>query len=267
MAWAQKALGGGHPAHGAAEVRAAVGDRDVGGVSVGGVGIDRGVFLANVGGGLAGVADFGSIVKRTGDVVVFGEVGPVPTASQCSTLRLKIGPIAKPIEGNTKAAVATAPAPLAVTVMNLRRVTVSPSNAPGMPRSSVYLDFCFARLSATGRKEYRRGIQDGAEPPAKLVRIASIASGAAASTSSLARACSSLGPQPTARAPAAHTASASWSLPAPCASALSVIVSASSDTAAVSPSATRRASPIAYSRSPASRRRSASATWTTRGVP
>src|SRR5271167_1700109 len=122
---------------------------------------------------------------------------------------LKIGPIAKPSAGSTKAAVATAPAPLAVTVMNLRRVTVSPSNAPGMPRSSVYLDFCFARLLATGRKEYRRGIQDDAAAPAELVRIASIASGAPASTSSFARECPSLGPQPTAYAPAAHTASAS----------------------------------------------------------
>ena len=33
--------------------------------------------------------------------------------------------------------------------MNLRRVIVSPSNAPGIWRSSVYFDFCFARLSAT----------------------------------------------------------------------------------------------------------------------
>ena len=57
---------------------------------------------------------------------------------------------------------------------------------------------------------------------------------------------------PTRRRPAAGS-------PAPCASALSVIVSASSATAAVSPSATSRASPIAYSRSPASSPRSASA--------
>jgi hypothetical protein len=35
--------------------------------------------------------------------------------------------------------------------MNRLRVSVSPSNAPGIPRSSVYFDLCFARLSATAR--------------------------------------------------------------------------------------------------------------------
>ena len=67
--------------------------------------------------------------------------------------------------------------------------------------------------------------------PLALVRIASIASGEPANTSSLARACASLDPQPMARAPATHTASASAGSPAPWASALSVIVSASSTTA------------------------------------
>ena len=49
--------------------------------------------------------------------------------------------------------------------MNRRRVIVSPSNAPGIPRSSVYLDLCLSRLSGTGRKEYRRAIQGDAIAP------------------------------------------------------------------------------------------------------
>ena len=61
-----------------------------------------------------------------------------------------------------------------------------------MPRSSVYLDLCLSRWSGTGRKEYRGAIQGDAITPPMLVRIASIASGAPASTSFLACACASL---------------------------------------------------------------------------
>jgi hypothetical protein len=42
------------------------------------------------------------------------------------------------------------PAPFAVTVISRRRVTVSPSKAPGIPRSAVYLD-----LELCGRGEVK----------------------------------------------------------------------------------------------------------------
>src|SRR4051794_33294715 len=59
-------------------------------------------------------------------------------------------PAAKPSAGSRNAEAATAPAPCTVRVINRRRVTVSPSNAPGMFRSAVYLDCgCFLRGSAT----------------------------------------------------------------------------------------------------------------------
>src|SRR2546430_10499347 len=116
-------------------------------------------------------------------------------------------------------------------------------------------------------EQYRGANQLDAGSARALVRIAASAPSARARTMSLARLCTALDPQPTARAPAAHTASASARCPLPCASALSEIVSASSATAAVSPSATRRARPIAYRRSPASTPRSASGASTTRGAP
>src|SRR3712207_7708959 len=46
-----------------------------------------------------------------------------------------------PRAGSVNAAAATAPAVCAVPVMKRRRVTVSPSKAPGIPRPAVYLDF------------------------------------------------------------------------------------------------------------------------------
>ena len=63
---------------------------------------------------------------------------------------LKIGPIANPSAGSRNAPAATTPAAWLETVMNRLRVTVSPSKAPGICRSSVYLDLCFERLSDTG---------------------------------------------------------------------------------------------------------------------
>ena len=107
-------------------------------------------------------------------------------------------------------------------------------------------------------------IREGGKPGTVELRLVA---GPLANANAAARLCASLDPQPTARAPPCHTASASASSPAPCARALSVIVSASSATARVSPSSTRRARPIAYSLSPASTRRSASAARTTRGAP
>ena len=60
----------------------------------------------------------------------------------------KIGPIAKASAGSVKPAAINAPAPWTVPVMKRRRVTVSPSNAPGMPRSAVYLDLLGLRVGA-----------------------------------------------------------------------------------------------------------------------
>ena len=95
--------------------------------------------------------------------------------------------------------------------MNRRRVTVSPSKAPGISRSSVYLDLLL-RVLVGHRGEQYRGADSGRRRGAAraLVRIASSASGAPAQHELLGapvRARSA--PQPTARAPAAQTASAS----------------------------------------------------------
>ena len=74
----------------------------------------------------------------------------VPTVCQLNGSRLKIGPTANASAGNVNANAATPPAPCVTAVMNRRRVTVSPSNDPGICRSAVYLDFapCVCR-SAT----------------------------------------------------------------------------------------------------------------------
>src|SRR3954451_13351226 len=84
-------------------------------------------------------------------------------------------PAAKPSAGSRNAEAATAPAPCTVRVINRRRVTVSPSNAPGMFRSAVYLDCgCVLRGSATRAPNFiarraRAGPEEGpAAPPAAL---------------------------------------------------------------------------------------------------
>src|ERR1700736_5686574 len=128
---------------------------------------------------------------------------------------LNIGPSAKPSAGSVKAPAATAPAVWAVPVMNRRRVIVSPSKAPGILRSAVYLDLCFACLSDTEREQYRGWIERDSYVPRALVRIASSASGAPAKARRLARLWAALDPQATARAPAAQTASARARLPSP----------------------------------------------------
>src|SRR3954452_19546766 len=61
---------------------------------------------------------------------------------------LKIGPSAKPSAGRAKAADARPPAAKAPPVIRPRRVTVSPSKAPGMFRSAVYGDFLFLGAGA-----------------------------------------------------------------------------------------------------------------------
>jgi hypothetical protein len=69
-------------------------------------------------------------------VSVKSETGPM--ICHWAGIRLKIGPRAKPSAGSAKAAAAIPPAPCAVRFMKARRDTVSPSKAPGMPRSTVY---------------------------------------------------------------------------------------------------------------------------------
>src|ERR1700690_2274090 len=92
----------------------------------------------------------------------------VPTVCQPSVSFLKIGPIAKASAGSAKPIVASAPAPCAVPVMNRRRVTVSPSKAPGIPRSAVYFDLLGLRVGANDapgipgeREEYLHAMAGG----------------------------------------------------------------------------------------------------------
>ena len=107
--------------------------------------------------------------------------------------------------GTAHTAGGIAAAAFALPVMKRRRVTVSPSKAPGIIRSAVYLDLCWECLSDTDREQYRGAIQGVPGVAGALVRIASIAAGAPAATSSFARRCCSLEPHPTARAPAVRS--------------------------------------------------------------
>ncbi len=68
-----------------------------------------------------------------------------------------------PSAGSVNAAAATPPAAWAVPVMKRRRVTVSPSNEPGIFASAVVLGF-FLRSSGTGTGIYRPGGLDGPVP-------------------------------------------------------------------------------------------------------
>ena len=91
--------------------------------------------------------------------------------------------------------------------MNRRRVTVSPSNAPGMPRSSGVLRLVLVALCGTGPAHTVRGANQGvagALAGACAHRLDRL--GRPARTSALACSWRSLVPQPTARAPARHTA-------------------------------------------------------------
>src|SRR5690242_17990064 len=83
--------------------------------------------------------------------------------SQGMWVVLNTGARAKPRAGRVNAAAATAPAPLAVPTMNRRRVTVSPSNAPGIFRSAVYFESLgLRRLGTSGeRRSAGRRIQQG----------------------------------------------------------------------------------------------------------
>src|SRR5207302_4910071 len=119
-------------------------------------------------------------------------------ATQWCGVLLKTGPNAKPSAGSVKAPAAIAPAVWALPVMKRRRVIVSPSKAPGIKRSAVYLDVYLVRLSATAFEQYRGVDQLAAASSRALVRIASRAPGAPSRTSCLALRWGSLAPQPTA---------------------------------------------------------------------
>src|SRR4051812_37102793 len=93
-----------------------------------------------------------TIVMTFGMYVVSLKSPVGPTACQGCSCFSNSGPSAKPSAGSTKAAVATAPVTLTAPVMKRRRVIVSPSNAPGMPRSAVYLDLASLRSAMTGAR-------------------------------------------------------------------------------------------------------------------
>ncbi len=65
-------------------------------------------------------------------------------------------------------AVATMPAVCPPTFISLRRVIVSPSNAPGMPRSIVYFDLCLSCLSDTGTHNIEARISASSRRRARL---------------------------------------------------------------------------------------------------
>src|ERR1700730_3089207 len=92
----------------------------------------------------------------------------VPTVCQGSESLEKIGPSENASAGSAMPIVNSAPAPCTVPVMNRRRVTVSPSKAPGIPRSAVYLDLLGLRVGANDapeepgeREEYRHAMAGG----------------------------------------------------------------------------------------------------------
>src|SRR5579863_8953995 len=101
----------------------------------------------------------------------------VPTVCQGSESFLKIGPIAKATAGSEAPITTSAPPACAVPVMNRRRVTVSPSKAPGIPRSAVYLDLLGGRFDANdapsepgGGEQYRHAMARGASSASSAAR-------------------------------------------------------------------------------------------------
>ena len=82
-----------------------------------------------------------TMVMTFGTYVSSGKSPGAPTASQVTGGRSnRAEPTANPSAGSVKAATAMAPPPLTANTITRRRVTVSPSKAPGISRSSVYLD-------------------------------------------------------------------------------------------------------------------------------
>ena len=138
--------------------------------------VDLRVAAAHVDRGLADLADALRGRDHAREVVVVREVlGLADRRPDAPGARSKIAePAAKPSAGSSTAAVAMPHRRRAtVSVMNRRRVTVSPSKAPGMLRSSVYLDLGCLRDSGKGRWNcYRsdgsrtaRTRRSGAAPP------------------------------------------------------------------------------------------------------
>src|SRR5919108_4875218 len=83
-----------------------------------------------------------TVVTTFGTYVSSGKSLGGPTASQLTGGRSKMAvPIAKPSAGSVNAATAIPPPAWTARPIARRRVTVSPSKAPGIRRSSVYLDF------------------------------------------------------------------------------------------------------------------------------
>src|SRR6185437_5034880 len=82
----------------------------------------------------------GSIVITSGTYSTLLNRETGPTRCHVSGVCENTGPIAKPRAGSVNAAAAITPVACAVPLMNRRRVTVSPSKAPGSWRSCVYLE-------------------------------------------------------------------------------------------------------------------------------
>ena len=89
-------------------------------------------------------------------VITFGHVGVVrevaPSGRRLPAHRRPLedrGADGEAQRGQRERSAATAPAPCAVQVMKRRRVTVSPSKAPGISRSAVYFDLGSLRAEAT----------------------------------------------------------------------------------------------------------------------
>ena len=136
-----------------------------------------------------------------------------PTASQSTGGRSNSAePAANPSAGSANAETAIAPAPWAVRVMNRRRVTVSPSNAPGIPRSRVYLLLGSLRPSAMREENNIDAERVGTGTPSGGQRAGAAARSAAAAPASPARAAALAAPSsgplpcPTAATPAAQMA-------------------------------------------------------------
>src|SRR5215213_5767574 len=106
-----------------------------------------------------------SVITR-GMYVSSGKSSGAPIASHSTGGRSNSAePAAKPSAGSVNAETAIAPAPWTVTVMNRRRVTVSPSNAPGMPRSRVYLLLGSLRPSAMGGTQNNNDVRRASGAP------------------------------------------------------------------------------------------------------
>src|ERR1044072_4205141 len=111
-----------------------------------------------------------SIVIVRGMYVSSGKSAIGPTDSHTAAWLSNTGPKAMPRAGSGNAADAMPPAVRALAEMKRRRVTVSPSNAPGIFASAVVLGFCL-RSSGTDTGIYRPRAFDDLLPRAWLRRV------------------------------------------------------------------------------------------------